>query len=90
MSRTASMNVGYLKHPLERYAAIKVAGNIPFFDNVIQSIYGLVFFQTFCTTPLTSSQGTGQLLSKGFVFAEFFQYGLMGDIGDILRIIKGC
>ena len=63
--------------------------SLPLFYDMIKPVYRLVFFQTFCATPLATTEGTGKLFCKSLVFAQLLEDRFMGKVRDILGIIKG-
>lgn len=52
MSRTASMNVGYLgtlsSQPFDMKRKL---GDVPLFDDMVETVYRLVFLQALCAAP---------------------------------------
>jgi hypothetical protein len=77
---------------LKRLSARDLAAqkmHAPLLDDMVQAVCRLVVLQALRATPLSTSECTGELLSKSFVLTQLLQHWLMSEVRDVLRVVEG-
>ena len=60
----------------------------PLFDDMIESIDGLVVIETFCDGPFATPESPRELFGERFMISQLAENGLVGKVGDILGIVE--